>query len=218
MSCNLNLLHEYAHKLRHLRMLQVAGDIDYLVAWLRSPEWTGGAHLEPNPAGIDTLDKNSNNCPIPFIPTKEMVDCCIDLNFASAYIYEVRDIIAELKEEYSSDEEQVALEAYTEYVNSLLKLIKGEEPEPPEPEEHFFNIFVPEHIIGHSGQVYATYDGKKCAPVWSVSPPTGATISSDGGIEFDIDGEYIITARYAGMIASATTILEYRERGGQQKP
>lgn len=206
----LDRLHNYAYKLRDLNMLQVAGDIDYIVAWLRSPEWTGGEHLKPNPAGKNTIDSYSHNCPIPFTPSREMVEGCTDVDFATVYMYSVRDIIAELREIYSSDEEQIALEVYTEYANEVITLLGGEAPEPPEPEEHFFNIFVPEHIIGESGQLYATYDGRSVTPVWSISPPNGAIISSSGRIDFDVDGEYTITARYAGMIASATTTLEYK--------
>ena len=120
-------LHDYAHKLRHVGMLQVAGDLDYLVAWIKSPEWTGGTHLEPHPAGKDTVDFNSNDCPIPYTPCYEMVECCTNKPFAVAYLQSAKSIIQELLSIYTDGIEQTAINAYLDYSDKVIALLKGEE-------------------------------------------------------------------------------------------
>ena len=56
MSNELERLRMIAFDLREIGMLQTAGDIDYLVSWLRSPEFNNGEHLAPHPAGENTVD------------------------------------------------------------------------------------------------------------------------------------------------------------------
>ena len=207
----LDQLHDYAYELRSLGLLQIAGDIDYLVAWLKSPEYNNGYHLRPNPAGKDTIDFYSNNCQIPHEVCPCIVMYCKNDSEAITILKIERYLISELLSTYVTDEEQIAILAYIKYLDEIITIMGGgDTPEPPEPEEHFFNIFVPEYIIGTSGQVYATYDNKKVTPVWSIAPPNGATISNSGAIDFFEDGEYIVTARYSGMSANANVTLEYK--------
>jgi hypothetical protein len=46
MSNELEKLHIIAFDLRGIGMMQTAGDIDYLVSWLKSPEFNNGVHLQ----------------------------------------------------------------------------------------------------------------------------------------------------------------------------
>lgn len=60
-------LREIEYELNNIGMHQIAGDIGYLVSWLVSPEYNNGVHKKPDPAGPNTIDAGSNNCPIPYI-------------------------------------------------------------------------------------------------------------------------------------------------------
>lgn len=88
-------LHKCAVDLRRVGMMQSVGDYDYLVAWLRSPEFNNGEHLKPHPAGENTIDEYSNNCPIPFTPNRQMVSYCTDNDIAEQLIQSARNIITE---------------------------------------------------------------------------------------------------------------------------
>lgn len=134
MSDKLQTLHEYAVDLRCLRMLQTAGDFDYLVAWLKSPELNNGVHLKPHPAGKDTVDEYSNNCPIPFTACKCIIQHCKNKSEALATVQLAKSIIEELLDTYTSDLEQTAIHAYIEYADDLIALLSGEEPGPIPPQ------------------------------------------------------------------------------------
>jgi len=133
MSSKLSTIHEYAHNLRHLNMLQAAGDFDYLVAWIRSPEWAGGIHLKPNPAGKDTVDAYSNNCPIPFPPCCKLAEICTDKRVAIQYIKCIKPLVQDLLNEYTDEVEQTAIQAYLDYCDDLIRILSGEEPGPVPP-------------------------------------------------------------------------------------
>ena len=133
---NIDTLHEYAIRLKKLGLLQIAGDIDYLIAWLKSPEFNNGFHLPPHPAGENTYDEYSHHCPIPFIPCrtilKRFVNNCEALNLIGS----AKDIITELLSEYSSDLEQTAIHAYIDYTDNLINILSDEESDPPIPPAH----------------------------------------------------------------------------------
>lgn len=208
MSNLLATLHEYAVGLRHIGMMQSAGDYDYLIAWLRSPLFNNGEHLKPHPAGENTVDAYSNNCPIPFTPCCCMIQRCTDCHSALALIQLSKDIITKLLSIYTNDIEQTAINAYLEYSNKLIVLLTGEEPIPPEPEVHTLNIVSPEKAIGESCEIKALYDSTIVVPVWNISP-AGPTISGNI-ITFAEDGVYTITAEYKGLSVSKQLELEYR--------
>lgn len=130
-------LHKRAVDLRYVGMMQSAGDYDYLVAWLRSPEFNNGEHLRPHPAGENTIDEYSNNCPIPFTPSRHMISYCINNDIAEQLIQSARYIITELLNIYTDDIEQTAINAYLDYSDKIIILLGGEvpEPTPPEPPE-----------------------------------------------------------------------------------
>ena len=208
----LDQLHDYAYELRNLGLLQIAGDIDYLVAWLKSPEYNNGYHLQPNPAGKDTVDFYSNNCQIPHEVCPCLVMYCKNDNEAITILKIERYLIAELLSTYVTDEEQIAILAYIKYIDEIITIMGGDAPEPPEPDDHDFYVFIPDNIIGSSCVLYATYDNESVDSSqiqWSVSPP--GPVINNGVLTFAEDGEYTITARYNGMIASKTTSLEYKQ-------
>ena len=130
---NIDTLHEYAIRLKKLGLLQIAGDIDYLIAWLKSPEFNNGFHLPPHPAGENTYDEHSHCCPIPFIPCrtalKRFVNNCEVLNLIGS----AKDIITELLSEYTSDLEQTAIQAYIDYTDNLINIFSDEGSDTPTP-------------------------------------------------------------------------------------
>ena len=135
MSNELERLRMIAFDLREIGMLQTAGDIDYLVSWLRSPEFNNGEHLAPHPAGENTVDIYSNNCPIPFTPSTSMVQRCTDSHGAIQLIQSAKDIISDLSNVYTDSLEQTAINVYLEYSNKVISLLGGEVQPPTDPEQ-----------------------------------------------------------------------------------
>lgn len=115
----LKRLHVIALKLSQLGMKQTAGDIDYLIAWLRSPQFNNGIRLKPDPAGKNTVDAKSNNCPIPYTVSKSTVEACESPFTAGSLVNSAIDIITELKLEYTDN---AAIVAFNEYVSNLTKV------------------------------------------------------------------------------------------------
>ena len=134
MSNELERLRMIAFDLREIGMLQTAGDIDYLVSWLKSPEFNHGVHLAPHPAGENTKDQYSNNCPIPFTPSVSMIQRCTDSHSAIQLIQSAKDIINDLSGVYTDSIEQTAVKVYLEYSNKVISLLGGEVQPPTEPE------------------------------------------------------------------------------------
>ena len=137
-------LHKRAVDLRHVGMMQSAGDYDYLVAWLKSPEFNNGEHLKPHPAGENTVDEYSNNCPIPFTPNSDIVKYCIDNDRAEQLIQSVRYIITKLLDVYTDDIQRAAINVYLDYSDKIITLLGGDviepEPEPEPPIEGFGEV------------------------------------------------------------------------------
>ena len=123
-----------AFDLREIGMLQTAGDIDYLVSWLISPEFNDGEHLAPHPAGENTVDIYSNNCPIPFTPSVNIIQRCTDSHGAIQLIQSAKDIINDLSNVYTDSLEQTAINVYLEYSNKVISLLGGEVQPPTDPE------------------------------------------------------------------------------------
>ena len=135
MSNELERLRMIAFDLREVGMLQTAGDIDYLVSWLKSPEFNHGEHLAPHPAGENTKDPYSNNCPIPFTPSVSMIQRCTDSHSAIQLIQSAKDIINDISDVYTDSIEQTAINVYLEYSNKVISLLCGEVQAPTDPDE-----------------------------------------------------------------------------------
>ena len=159
----LDTLHRFAIDLGRIGMMQSAGDYDYLVAWLRSPEFNNGDHLPPHPAGENTVDEYSNNCPIPFTPDSDIGKYCIDNDRAEQLIQSARYIIAELLEVYTDDIERTAINVYLDYSDKIITLLGGEvpvpiPPDPPEPLDCSIGGTMAITDEGTSSAIYATPD------------------------------------------------------------
>ena len=115
----LKRLHIIALRLNQLGMRQTAGDIDYLVAWLRSPQFNNGVRLKPDPAGENTVDAKSSNCPIPYTVSKSTIEACEPTPITVSLVNSAIDIINELKTIYTDDTATVAL---NEYISNLTKV------------------------------------------------------------------------------------------------
>lgn len=126
-------LEEIAYKLYKIQCRQTSGDIEYFIAWIRSSAISDSGHLGPTPAGENTVDLYSHNCPIPYTASLYIIDGCTDYDYAEYYLYKAKDIFTTLLSKYTSIYEQTAIHAYLDYIDDLLYLIKGEEPIPPEP-------------------------------------------------------------------------------------
>lgn len=127
-------LHEIAVYFHRINMRQTAGDLDYIASWLRSPLWNHGEHLKPDPAGENTVDAYSHNCPIPYTANTSLIDRCSDLDAAVVYVGMAKDTLEQLSLLYDSDEEETAINCYTEYLDELYSIITGEDPpDPPVP-------------------------------------------------------------------------------------
>ena len=134
MSNELERLRMIAFDLREIGMLQTAGDIDYLVSWLKSPEFNNGEHLAPHPAGENTKDPYSNTCPIPFTPSISIIQRCTDWHSAIQLIQSAKDIINDLSGVYTDSIEQTAVKVYLEYSNKVISLLGCEVQPPTDPE------------------------------------------------------------------------------------
>lgn len=131
----LKKLHEFAIDLRRIGMYQTAGDIDYLVSWLVSPEFNNGTHLKPHPAGKNTIDPYSNNCPIPFTANLDLIRKCTSLIEAKSIVGEISTILNYLKTVFTSNVEDTAISSYISYNDKLYEMLGGEPgPTPPGPE------------------------------------------------------------------------------------
>lgn len=212
MSGELCTLHNYALALRQINMLQVAGDLDYLVAWLKSPEWTGGPHLKPDPAGKNTVDAYSNNCPIPYTACRKLVDCCTSLYVASGIVNSAKSLIQSLLTIYKSEVEQIAIKVYLDYVDDLIYLIDGVEPgpTPPPPEPEGTNSYINtdktddellpnvDYILYDSSASLFSYDYKQAPEIVGVYNSEDGPLSNDISIKCMHDGTswklYISTA------------------------
>lgn len=124
---NIDTLHEYAIRLKKLGLLQVAANIDYLITWLKSPEFNNGFHLPPHPAGENTYDEHSHHCSIPFIPCRTNLKHFVNNYEALNLIESAKDIIMELLSIYTSNLEQIAINTYLDYSDKVITLLKGEE-------------------------------------------------------------------------------------------
>ena len=129
----LQKLHEFAVNLRYIGMAQSAGDYDYLVSWLASTDFNNGKHLQPNPAGENTIDNYSNNCPIPFTSSLDLIKTCTSILEAKYIVGEILNILDYLKSIFTSNEESIAIESYIDYTNTLYEMLGGV-PEKPQVE------------------------------------------------------------------------------------
>ena len=121
----LKLISDKAYRLKMLNMKQVAADFDFLVAWLKSSEYNSklqvNNHVPPNPAGADTIDSHSNNCPIPFTVSGELISGCRDSDDAIFTLTELDLLIDEIIA--ADQDEVVAIAKYKEYIAALLSLL-----------------------------------------------------------------------------------------------
>ena len=131
----LQKLHEFAVNLRYIGMTQSAGDYDYLVSWLASTDFSNGKHLKPNPAGENTIDVYSNNCPIPFTSSLDLIKTCTSILDAKYIVGEILNILDYLKSIFTSNEESTAIESYIDYTNTLYEMLGGETTKPGESDD-----------------------------------------------------------------------------------
>lgn len=120
-------LREIEYELNNIGMRQIAGDIGYLVSWLISPEYNNGVHKKPDPAGPNTIDAGSNNCPIPYIVSVDDVIMCTARFYANSLLNSALHIIDSLKTVYTKDVESTAFSEYEITIHKMLSLLDEEE-------------------------------------------------------------------------------------------
>lgn len=118
----LKSISDKAFRLKILNLKQAAADFDFLVIWLKSAEFHSslqvGTHVPPNPAGVDTIDSHSNNCPIPFTVKSSSVSFCKNHEEASEILSEINALLDEI--DTSDPDEIIAITKYKEYISSLI--------------------------------------------------------------------------------------------------
>lgn len=123
----LRALSELAYRLYTLNMTQAAADYDYLVDWMKSPSFNNGVHLPPHPAGKNTKDEYSSNCPIPYYTTEDVAPGCLNVVEAVDALNGIKSILAKLKSGTEDSIEVTAIEAYETYTDDLIMVLTGEE-------------------------------------------------------------------------------------------
>ena len=123
MAVKLKELHIIALKLKEIGLKQTAGDIDYLISWLMSDGKDGDVHLRPYPAGKNTIDAHSHNCPIPYTPCEESVQPCKSRIYARTLLLESKDIISSLKSKYTDEDEIIAINEYIVNIDGVITIL-----------------------------------------------------------------------------------------------
>ena len=144
----LQTLSDLSYRLRCVGMEQASADYDYMIAWMRSPLLNNGVHLKPHPAGKNTIDVYSNNCPIPyddysyathFTDNKEIIFLLKSAN----------DIINEISSKVTDSIESNAISAYREYTDNVLSILDSN--------------YVPSHP--QAGEILTAYFSAKQTPI-----------------------------------------------------
>lgn len=161
-SNDLDAISEYAYQLKLLGMIQSAGNYDYLVAWIKSPLYNGGSYLPPHPAGNNTIDEYSHNCPIPYYDPYEYRNCS-DIDKTIMLLKYIATHIDNLEAYIDNDLEQTAILSYKGYTENMIESLGGTvEPDNPDnpdnPEHEDTNEFVLFGILDSSSSVNFKFD------------------------------------------------------------
>ena len=130
---DLDAISEYAYQLKLLGMIQSAGNYHYLVAWIKSPSYNSGNYLPPHPAGNNTIDEYSHNCPIPYYDPYEYRNCS-DIDKAIMLLKYIATHIDNLEAYIDNDLEQTAILSYKGYTANIIESFGGT-VEPGEPDK-----------------------------------------------------------------------------------
>lgn len=162
----------YTDILYRLNLKQVAGDISYLCTWFNSDKWNnpidkqynidipyknfGETYLQPHPRYLDTVDKYSHNCPIPYNIEHEVIVKCTDKEKAVRVLKLLIGVLSQLETLFSDDEIEV-INIYKNYIYEVISVLSGEEqPIPPEPEPELAKVI---QILPRSGSNNITTGG-----------------------------------------------------------
>ena len=208
----LRALSELAYRLYTLNMTQAAADYDYLVDWMKSPSFNNGVHLPPHPAGKNTIDKYSSNCPIPYYITEDVAPGCLNVVEAVDALKGIKSILAELKSGTEDSIEVTAIEAYETYTGDLITVLNGEQP------THTVDFNEPISMSSNSriDEIYSdgkllTYDFTKSYKVtkylnastgeWEDNYTTNPDGEIVGPLYLTLDRDYKSGAKEAGNLA-----------------
>lgn len=207
---DLDAISEYAYRLKLLGMIQSAGNYDYLVAWIRSPSYNGGSYLPPHPAGNNTIDEYSHNCPIPYYDPCEYRNC-LDTDKAIMLLKSIATQIDNLKAYIDNDLEQTAVLSYQSYTTSMIESFGGTvEPSPgpdgpdipDEPDTPFSLI----NVISDTDSVMM-YWGLECGHVNNISSMLNNTIKV---VAIENNDNFCGTINNSSvMLANNTRLLSY---------
>lgn len=172
-SNDLDAISEYAYQLKLLGMIQSAGNYDYLVAWIKSPLYNGGSYLPPHPAGNNTIDEYSHNCPIPYYAPYEYHNCS-DIDKAIMLLKYIATHIDNLEAYIDNNLEQKAILSYKGYTENMIESFGGTvEPDNPDnPNDSQFSLI---NAISDTDSVMMHW-GLECGNVNNVSSMLNSTI------------------------------------------
>jgi hypothetical protein len=119
----LDWLSTYSGILYNLNLRQAASDYDYLIAYLNSVNLNNylkdAENLWPHPAGKDTIDAYSHNCPIPYESLSIYYNLVGDGSLAY-YFKAVYNLLVELLTLSSNDNETIAIQSFIDYTKDIL--------------------------------------------------------------------------------------------------
>lgn len=205
-SNDLDAISEYAYQLKLLGMLQSAGNYDYLVAWIKSPSFNNGDYLPPHPAGNNTIDEYSNNCPIPYYDPCEY-RACSDIDKAIMLLKYIATHIDNLKAYIDNDLEQTAILSYKNYTTNIIESLGGtvepDEPDIPDEPDTPFSLI---NAISDTDNV-VMYWGLECSHVNNVSAILNSAVTVTAVKNNDDFCGTIINS--SAMLANNSRILSY---------
>ena len=76
---------------------------------------------------MNTIDAYSNNCPIPYVATRDSVIACTARFYASSLLSDVLEVIDELRATYTQEVETIAFNEYVNNIHKIMNLLDEEE-------------------------------------------------------------------------------------------
>lgn len=192
----LRALSELSYRLHTFNMRQAAADYDYIIDWMKSPLLNNGVHRRPHPAGKNTSDEYSNNCPIPFHDYNHY-EQCINKTESISILENISTIINELSSLVSDEIEVTALDAYKEYTDDILHQLD---------ENHQSSL---------PGEIITAYFSAKQTPIeinksyyYPLYDQSGVRLKIDPDYEY-IPKKYILSDDYEVLIPSVDATKAY---------
>ena len=112
-----------SEEFKNIGLLQLYADLGYLCAWFTTVDtYNISGHRPPDPAGDETSDIHSNNCPIPY-PVTDILLYCKDLNKLKYIIPNVNNILTEMLNLDLNNSEVIAVNSFLGRINEVSSIV-----------------------------------------------------------------------------------------------